>query len=158
MCPQIDRIVVVRQDHASVKDELRTLNNKVDVHKAFESEVTAYREKTIGKKAMKAASKASGKALAKRKYQQFPVWKTSADDLPQSAAKAFLPPGWSIWRANQIGAWMVHLQPFPRHSEQWSRHGNSSYVAMRAAVKHVWLQYLHQEGLDQDQCPVPGLF
>ena len=80
------------------------------------------------------------------------------NDLAQSEAKLYLPPGAFIWRANLRGAWYSHYPPHKTHCESWSNHQFDSRQAMFAAVRHVWMQWLGDEGLDESHCPIKGIF
>lgn len=62
----------------------------------------------------------------------------ASNDMLQSEAKEYLPPGAFIWRANVKGAWCVHFAPHKSHSESWAAHNHDSGNAMLASVRHVW--------------------
>ena len=85
---------------------------------------------------------------------------SSDDDISQSAAKAFLPPHTSIWRANVKGAWMAHVMytDTPRMSEPWVKHEGYSYLAMKELVRRCWNIYNEYHGIAPGVCLVQGLF
>ncbi len=146
------------KDHVALHKELDGLKSKKVEHKDFQESVLAFKTKTYGAKQVKASAKAAAKTVAKQ-YAKLPAsWKTSLVDVSQKDAKAFLPPGASIWRANYKGSWEVHLKPHKRHSENWQIHDNNSHAAMLASVRFVWRQWLFDNSMDVSQCPVEGLF
>eukprot|EP00973_Karenia_brevis_P063578 8835209-Karenia_brevis.AAC.1 len=85
------------------------------------------------------ASRGKVSIAAALKGKKFPASiPVATDDLSQTSAKALLPPGAYIWRANTRGAWCVVLHPHRGFSCSWSSCGGSSHRAMLACVRHVW--------------------
>jgi len=83
---------------------------------------------------------------------------TATNDMLQSEAKLYLPPGAFIWRANVKGAWCVHFAPHKSHSESWAAHHHDSGKAMMAAGRFVWREFLDDHALDESHCPIKGIF
>lgn len=147
------------KEKANLLKELESCDSAKAVKKTFHQELKDFKTRTIGAKKLKTDAKDLHKMLLKRKGKlSVSDWKTSRDDLPQSEARRYLPVNANIWRANQIGAWSVHVQGHKRHSEVWSKHGDSSRDAMKAAVRYAWQQYLDDNSLDTSSCPIEGLF
>ena len=139
--------------------ELQALKVTSEMQEDFKDKLKTWKENTLGKKHIKKIGQAAIKELSKKKYPaKIPQWKTSSDDLPQSEAKLLMPPGSSIWRANYVGSWQVHVPPHPRHSEAWAKHQQSSHKAMIAAVTFAWQQWLDDKDLSKERCPIAGLF
>ena len=79
-------------------------------------------------------------------------------DIPQSTAKALLPPSASIWRQNRRGGgWHVHMKPHKRRTFSWAKYGNDSAAACKAAIKHCWTLWLADNELPTAHCPIEGL-
>ncbi len=146
-------------DQKQLKGEMqRTVNQQQDLED-LKTEVKQYREKVLGKKKLKAAAQAASKELKKRKFPSLPaVLKSASNDLPQSEAKTFMPPGGYIWRANFGGSWQCHVPPHSRHTESWAQHGNDSRKAMLACIRFAWCQFLEEKHLEITDCPIAGLF
>ena len=79
------------------------------------------------------------------------------DELPQSEAKRYVPPGCYIWRLNTRAAWGVKVGRHSDKVEPFARHQNSSSKAMWACVKFAWMLYLEDNCLPADHCPFKGL-
>ena len=90
------------------------------------------------------------KRKAELKYPPLP------STIPQKTAKKFLPPGAYIWRALQRSEWAAHYKPYSRVSSKWRDHGEQG--ALKIVLRLVWKQYLEHQGLEQNECPVKGLF
>ena len=147
------------KDQAGMETELKAIKNQREARSEYKQSFSAAKTKLLGVKIVRAASKSMHRGLAKGKHPaKMPEWKTSADDLAQSVARQYLPPGSSIWRANTVGAWQCHTPPHARHSEPWSKHNGSSHQAMKACVRWAWSHYLADHDLTQDQCPIQGIF
>ena len=80
------------------------------------------------------------------------------DDLPQSEAKAYLPPRCSVWRDNMKGGWHFHLAGHRRKSVAWARFGGNSRAAMLEAMRTAWRLFLEDNCLTTAQCPIQGIF
>lgn len=124
-----------QQDQRSLVKELQSCSAKKNEVQTFQDNFGKFKERPLGAKRLKAEAREAAKAAKGKQSRQMPVWKSSADDCTQAQAKSLLQPGASIWRANFAGSWQVHLPPHGRHSESWSKYGNSSHQAMVPAVK-----------------------
>lgn len=110
-------------------------------------------------------AKVRGKPPASSKSNKHPLWKkvfpkdapSPEADLDQSRAKAYCPPGCSVWRANTRGGWHCHLPPHRRYSCPWSRYGGNSYYALLDVMRHAWKLFLDDHGLPDNHCPIPHL-
>jgi hypothetical protein len=146
------------KDQSALGSELKQLKSKTSADVEFHKMVREYQVKVVGAKAIKKQVKDLKKILSKKKFGSLAEWKSAPDDLPQTSAAPLMPPSGSIWRANKVGAWMIHVQGHARHSETWAKHGGSSLEALQSCLRFAWDQYLTDHNLTREDCPIEGLF
>lgn len=78
------------------------------------------------------------------------------DVVDLETAKALKPEGSFVWRAWTHEAWEGRLPPHKVVRRSWR--GGSAAVALKLVLRELWTQYLADEGLDRQHCPVEGLF
>ena len=82
-------------------------------------------------------------------------WKP--ETISQLSAKKFLAPSSYLWRSRNDGSWNSRHLDLPIRSCRDSSAG-SEEAALKLCVAHTWSQYLLCHGLDDDVCPIKGLF
>lgn len=113
-----------------------------------ETFIKDFRRKLIEKSGVKKLVPKSvvGKALAKALAARLPV----PARVTQQEAKAWLPPGSSVWRALGPYAWGGHCPPRPRISEPWASDANA---ALCRSIQRLWGIRLVMRGETWDACP-----
>ena len=109
-------------------------------------------------KPVPASCKLTHKAHPLNGYRFPRAWPEGVDDVPQSAAKSYLPPGATIWRSNNRGAWCIHPAGHARSSVPWVEHDGNSKQAMLAAIRICWELYIEDKQLPAGSCPIKGVF
>jgi hypothetical protein len=115
--------------------------------------------RSFEKKAKKRAAQVSRNPRSKNSplYKlKFPA-AVPPDAISQPEMKDMLPPGASVWQGRLgSGAWCSHLPPHPRISRSWALAGHRE--AAMFVLRHIWSLWLHDQGLQNTDCPVAGVF
>ena len=90
--------------------------------------------------------------------KDFIEWAEGFNDLPQKSVRVYMPPKGHIWRANVKGSWHIHMPPHKRMCFNWCDYEWDSYDAMTAAVRMAWHQFLGDNSLTLEECPIANLF
>jgi hypothetical protein len=78
-------------------------------------------------------------------------------EMTHAEAKAFLPPGTSIWRGLSRCTWYGHCKPHRRVQAKWVDY-DGEQAACKAMIKILWTQYLDMKGYPYSECAVQDLF
>lgn len=89
--------------------------------------------------------------------QDSPSFLPNPEVLEHSEAKRYTPPGSYIWRHWTAQAWQGRLPPGRIVSRGWAAAGGSNY-ALREVLVALWRQYCFQEGIEEADCPMVGVF
>ena len=153
--------VVDKEDEQLVGNLKKEHSRKHDEEEEFTRDVRArcrVARAAAAKAAAKAApkAKAGAKAAAKPKYPALmPKWPDY--DIPVDQARACLPPGGTLWRAEKYNAsWQTHYQPFPRCARSVQLYGEAE--ALRLVLADCWGWHLLCNGMEEKECPIKGLF
>lgn len=79
------------------------------------------------------------------------------EHVPQTAAKALMPPGSALWRARAGNSWNARYRKWPSRSARDNAHGGE-YGALVVVLRHAWQCYLDANGLEVSSCPIADLF
>lgn len=71
-------------------------------------------------------------------------------------ANALKPQGSFVWRAWSHNAWEGRLPPHTCVRRSWV--GGSAKNAFKLLLIELWSQYLTDQGMSCDECPIQGLF
>ncbi len=113
-----------------------------------------------------AQEKVQGKPPGSVNNKRHPLYKrvfaaappTPADDLTQSVAKQYFPPGTYVWRANTVGQWKFHIPAMRfRGQASWSQFGGNSRGALKSCMERAWARFLEEHRLPKEHCPIKGL-
>ncbi len=137
--------VMDRHDIERIKDAQKHVEHELAGRADFRSSYVS--------KASSVASAAKGKKKKLTKKLVLP------HHIAQGDAKAFIPPGSSVWRDMSRGGCCAHLPPHARISESSEKHGGSSDVAFRTLLIRMWVQFADKVGSPpRDVCTGEGLF
>lgn len=92
------------------------------------------------------------KALAGVKKRALPTDST----IEQKDIRMYLPPGGHVWKSRGASSWCARLPPYSQVSRSWQKHGD--HLALRLCIRHCWDQYLDDEGLTAEDCPITNLY
>jgi hypothetical protein len=149
--------VIDKGESEAMKKEKQKMKSKLP-------EDTEFRAK-VASKAREVRTKAAGPASKKRKTEKGKKAEQVAvvrqrvpeGDISQIEAKLMLPADCSIWRDRMNGGWCCHLSGHSRISARWNRDGGER-GSLLMLLRKVWEEHLAENGLDQSECPIEGLF
>lgn len=139
-------------------------NDEEDLHREKkkqaadrDSDTTFYREYSAVKKKYRPVAMAPAKPGRRKKESGSQVLRVPPGDvIDLASAKELKPPGSFVWRAWSHGAWEGRLPPHKVVRRSWS--GGSAGIAFKLLLQVLWDQYLKDEGLEQADCPIVGLY
>lgn len=150
-----------RDERQAMQQEVKSLAMEEKARTTFKAEWAARNQEVQERKRNDSVPKGSRKGAAAKKVAAPKPWRgpkewKGEDPGLQANAKAFVPPGGSIWRANVHNQWAGHYRPYPRVSASWLMHGPQE--ALRIVIAKLWEQHLEAEGRPRSDCPIAGLF
>ena len=146
-----------KQDEQEVRKEQDRLKNELADCNEFQAHyMRRRRERAPGQP----RGKAKAQAMAADRKRQW-VRAGAPDRVPagfieHAMAKSLLPPGAYIWRMLTVGGWQCWTPPHPRVSFNFSRWGPRASVIK--CLQHCWHLFLVDQGLNDDACPIKGMF
>ena len=156
----------VHADHDRVYEEKKQCEAHALTRAEFASSWKAYKKAELKaameaseakqNKSKKTSSAGTGSASSGSGGFGEPIRFEVESTIPQKQAKKFIPPNCQIWRGVVQSRWCFHCPPYTRISEPWNRGGEQ--VALKAILKRGWRQYLELNALDDEDCPILGLF
>lgn len=145
---EADRKEVVKAREAAVQNQ--------EERKEFTAGFRRQRERMGGQSIARGPKKARTSPLAGWRGPR-KILEPGKESILQKDLKKFTPPGGFIWVSRTSKAWCVRMPPLKQFSAYWKRY-DSEEAAARAALAHLWREYLDMEGLCEDDCPIANIF
>ena len=149
-------------DHAEKKEMQKEKSkgeeSKQDLQEfqhSYKAKSKLVREVTKGKLANNCKLVKDG-TKGKKGSSRYPKLPVADTEVSQAEARVLLPPGCSIWRALVHHAWCCHFHPYSRKSFAFQVYGDTG--SMLECLRFCWRCHLLREGLEEEHCPIQGLF
>lgn len=115
----------------------------------------ALRAKQAEAQGQKPAGKRAKKSSASASSSSRPT--VLPQEIAQSEARLYAPPGAYIWADRRAGSWHAHLPPFRRIGRSWSTHGGEAQT-LKLCLRYLWDKWCEVNGVPHSECPMQGVF